>query len=124
MACIVYHTDKKTGNIHAYSSSSKRDPETKKVVTKKTYLGRVDPVTNEIIPKAEKGKRKRTISTNERESVIQSVREEARKDIDKLTTELNQVRDELSRVSEKLEKLMDFKESVSDALQRVQKVDR
>ena len=112
MACIVYHTDKKTGNIHAYSSSSKRDPETKKVVTKKTYLGRVDPVTNEIIPKAEKGKRKRTISTNER------------KDIDKLTTELNQVRDELSRVSEKLEKLMDFKESVSEALQRVQKVDR
>jgi flagellar biosynthesis chaperone FliJ len=87
------------------------------------YLGRVDPVTNEIIPKAEKGKRKRLISTNERESIMQDVREEARKDIDKLTTELNEVRDELSRVSTKLGQLLDFKKSVSEALQRVQKVD-
>ena len=123
MSCIVYQKDKKTGNIHAYSSTSHRNPETKRVITKKVYLGRVDPVTNEIIPKAEKGKRKRLISTNERESIIQDVREEARKDIDKLTTELNEVRDELSRVSTKLGQLLDFKKSVSEALQRVQKVD-
>lgn len=123
MACIVYQTDKKTGNVHAYRSTSHRDPETKKVITKKEYLGRVDPVTNQIIPKAEKGKRKRTISTNEREAIAKDIREETRKDMDKLTTELNQVRDELSRVSTKLEQLMDFKESVREALQRVQKED-
>ena len=52
MSCIVYQTDRKTGNVHAYSSVSHRDPVTKKVKTAKTYLGRVDPVTNEIIPKA------------------------------------------------------------------------
>lgn len=48
MSCIVYQTDRKTGNVHAYSSASHRDPVTKKVKTVKTYLGRVDPVTNEI----------------------------------------------------------------------------
>ena len=83
----------------------------------------MDPVTNEIIPKAEKGKRKRLISNYDRESIIQDVRDKARKDIDKLTTELNEVRDELSRVSTKLGQLLDFKKSVSEALQRVQKVD-
>lgn len=123
MSCIVYQKDKKTGNIHAYSSTSHRNPETKRVITKKVYLGRVDPVTNEIIPKAEKGKRKRLISNYDRESIIQDVRDKARKDIDKLTTELNEVRDELSRVSTKLGQLLDFKKSVSEALQRVQKVD-
>lgn len=73
--------------------------------------------------KAEKRKRNRTISTKERESALHDVRKAARKDIDKLTAELNQVRDELSRVSKKLEQLLDFKKTVSEALQLVQEMD-
>ncbi|MBQ8707053.1 MAG: hypothetical protein IJ523_03070 [Succinivibrionaceae bacterium] len=75
------------------------------------------------MPKAEKGKRTRSISTNEREAVVQEIREEVRKDMDKLTTELNQVRDELSRVSARLDLLLDFRKSVSEALQKVKNVD-
>lgn len=123
MSCIVYQTDKKTGNVYAYNSTSCRDPETRKVITRKEYLGCVDPATNTIMPKAEKGKRTRSISTNEREAVVQEIREEVRKDMDKLTTELNQVRDELSRVSARLDLLLDFRKSVSEALQKVKNVD-
>ena len=60
MSCIVYLTNKKTNTKYAYRSESYRDPETKKPKSRRTYLGRVDPITNKIIPKAAKGKRNRT----------------------------------------------------------------
>ena len=62
MSCIVYLKNKKTGVVYAYESESYRDPVTKKPKSKRTYLGRVDPVTKMIIPKAEDGKRNRTKS--------------------------------------------------------------
>ena len=60
MASIVYRTDKKTGTVYALRSESYRDPVTKKPRNRKTYLGRVDPVTNMIIPKGEAGTRNTT----------------------------------------------------------------
>lgn len=62
MSCIVYLKNKKTGVVYAYESESYRDPVTKKPKSKRTYLGRVDPVTKMIIPKAEDGKRNRAKS--------------------------------------------------------------
>ncbi len=59
MSCIVYITNKKNNTKYAYRSESYRDPVTKQPKSRRTYLGRVDPVTNEIIPKAEKGRRNR-----------------------------------------------------------------
>ena len=59
MSCIVYITNKKNNTKYAYRSESYRDPITKQPKSRRTYLGRVDPVTNEIIPKAEKGRRNR-----------------------------------------------------------------
>ena len=60
MSCIVYITNKKTNTKYAYRSESYRDPVTKQPKSRRTYLGRVDPETNEIIPKATNGKRNRT----------------------------------------------------------------
>ena len=51
MSCIIYQTNKKTGIKYAYKSESYRDPVTKKPRSKRTYLGRVDPITDEIIQK-------------------------------------------------------------------------
>lgn len=59
MPCIIYQTNKKTGIKYAYKSESYRDPVTKKPKSRRTYLGRVDPATDEIIPKADSGKRNR-----------------------------------------------------------------
>ena len=59
MASIVYRTNKKNGVVYAFRSESYRDPVTKQPKSRRTYLGRVDPVTKEIIPKAEDGKRNR-----------------------------------------------------------------
>lgn len=60
MASIVYQTNKKTGAIYAYKSVSYRDPDTKKPKSKRTYLGRYNPESGTIIPKAEPGKRNRS----------------------------------------------------------------
>ncbi len=48
MAFIVYQTNSKTGTVYAYSQEAYRDPVTKRPKSKKTYLGRVDPVTKEL----------------------------------------------------------------------------
>ena len=76
MSTIVYSTDKKTGNKFAYETYSVKDPTTGKAVTKKKYLGRVDPETGEIIPKGESGKRNRKLSTIAREEASRKDRSE------------------------------------------------
>ena len=76
MSTIVYSTDKKTGNKFAYETYSVKDPTTGKAVTKKKYLGRVDPETGEIIPKGESEKRNRKLSSIAREEASRKDRSE------------------------------------------------
>lgn len=49
MSCIVYQTNKKTGEKYAYESVSYWDKDKKQPRSKRKYIGKVDPVTNEII---------------------------------------------------------------------------
>ena len=51
MSCIVYRTNKKNGITYAYESVSYWDKEKKQPRSTRKYLGKVDPVTGEIIPK-------------------------------------------------------------------------
>ena len=75
MTCIVKRTDPKSGNTYAYSSRSYRDPKTGKVRTEKTYLGRVDPATGDVIPKAPRGRRNRSASDRQIELASEAARE-------------------------------------------------
>lgn len=54
MSCIVYQINKKTGEKYAYESISYWDKEKKQPRSKRKYVGKVDPVTGEII-KSRKG---------------------------------------------------------------------
>ena len=56
MACIVYQTDKRTGIKYAYSSQSYWDKDKKQPRSKRTFLGRLDPDTGEIIKKKDRAK--------------------------------------------------------------------
>ncbi len=61
MSFILHQKNKKTGVVYAFEVESYRDPETKKPKSRRTYLGRIDPVTNQLIPKsADPGKRNRS----------------------------------------------------------------
>lgn len=56
MSSIVYQVDKKTGTKYAYESFSYWDKEKQQPRSKRKYIGKVDPVTGEIIRKEEKKK--------------------------------------------------------------------
>ncbi len=47
---IVYQTDKRSGITYAYENQSYWDPELKRSKSKRKLIGRVDPVTKEIVP--------------------------------------------------------------------------
>lgn len=83
--------------INAYESFSYRDPETKKPKTRRVYLGRVDPDTGELIPKAPKGKRNRSISTNQR----RQINEEAQQQIDALNEQVSSLKKDVLELSQK-----------------------
>ena len=109
MACIVYQTNKKTNTKYAYRSESYRDPVTKKPKSRRTYLGRVDPDTNEIIPKAEKGKRNRSAIDNS-SSELRNRNSSARTNI----SELRQLLEHISETQNVLmHKIADMDESMS-----------
>lgn len=105
MSSIVHHRNPKTGITYAYDSRSCRDPETGKVRTEKTYLGRVDPVTGALIPKSKTpGKRNRAATTD-------SFAEDARKRIEELESENTRLRTVLK---EKEEFYAEVLEAISD----------
>ena len=47
---IVYQTDKRSGITYAYENQSFWDPQLKRSRSKRKLIGRVDPVTKEIVP--------------------------------------------------------------------------
>lgn len=55
---IIKQFDKRSGITYIYDSKSYRDPETKKVRSKRTLIGRLDPDTGEIVPTDGRGKKR------------------------------------------------------------------
>lgn len=62
MSCIVYRTDA-AGRTYAYSSESYWDKNKKQSRSKRTYLGRVNPDTGQIIMGRQDGKNYKPIRT-------------------------------------------------------------
>ena len=116
MSCIVYITNKKTNTKYAYRSESYRDPITKQPKSRRTYLGRVDPETNEIVPKAEKGKRNR--NPLEKETTPVSGKEsiqskginlnELRRQVELLQSQHNELKQKLERIDSSISNLYEL----------------
>jgi len=54
---IVYQHDKRSGITYAYESYAFRDKETKKSRAIRKLIGRVDPITGEIVPTDGRGRK-------------------------------------------------------------------
>ncbi len=120
MASTVYRTNKKTGTVYAYSCESYRDPVTKKPKSRRTYLGRVDPATNLIIPKGEPGTRNRS-KLGEKQEKGQSAPELSevvltqREEIETLKNEVESLRTKMESIQRKLGKMKTLMEEMIDA---------
>lgn len=65
---IVRYTNKKTGVVTLYESTSHYDPETKQSRPIRKYLGIEDPETGKLIPSSGKRGRKKADNNNEKMS--------------------------------------------------------
>ena len=99
MSCIVYQVDKKTGVKYAYKSESYWDKEKQQPRSKRTYIGKVDPETGEIIPKEKRGSHSDSKS-NEVSAELKKLYEEV-KEKDAVIAELREeLKAERKRVSQ------------------------
>ena len=99
MSCIIYQTNKANGNVYAYESESYRDPVTKQPRCRRKYLGRVDPETKMIIPKAEKGKRNRGSNA----SVNKVLPDDVIREINEQKQQIQELQAQVSELSRKIE---------------------
>lgn len=121
MACIIYRTDKKTGIKYAYRSESYRDPETKKPKSRRTYLGRVDPETNMIVPKGEPGTRNRSklgdAAANESILPVETSELIARQrsEIQRLNSEVDALKAQIKELHHSLKQLRNSVDSILES---------
>ena len=113
MACVVYQVDKRTGIKYAYSSESYWDKDKKQPRSKRTFLGRVDPETGEIISKKTRGSLKAEDSPH-------SISTETEQQIDSLNKQLlekdlliSDIRNELRNLSLKYDKAQKALEKIN-----------
>lgn len=79
---IVRYTNKETGVVTIYESTSHYDPVTKQSRPIRKYLGREDPVTGELIPSSgQRGRKKgyRVVSKEDAQSINAQLSEENKK---------------------------------------------
>ena len=97
MSCVVYLTNKKSGYMYAYESESYRDPITRKPKSRRSFIGRVDPVTKELL---DPEKARRLKEKKERRSGKATIQEETNlKPLDS-TLSSEEVIEELRQVKE------------------------
>jgi hypothetical protein len=86
MASLVYYKNKKNGDTYVYENESILNKQLKRCETKRKYLGKLDPISGEILST-------RKESTNRREKTYATVRcEGANPLLDKLAEELSLTR--------------------------------
>ena len=97
MGTIVYQ--EKNGSKYAYMSESYWDKDKKAPRSKRTYLGRVDPETGEIIKAKPKGKKEASAPDA---SLIREKEEEIlrlRKELEEMTARYTDARNALGRIA-------------------------
>lgn len=102
ISCVYYNYQKnnKTGKMYAYSSVYYKDPETGKLKTRRTYLGRVDPETKAILPKATGGRRNRSMSP----ATMERLPEEFVQEVEELKKQISDLQAEVSRLTREKQK--------------------
>lgn len=93
---IVYQHDKRSGITYAYESVSYYDKEIKHSRSKRTLIGRVDPITKEIVPTDGRNK-KRTPKDPKKEATAKQVKQ--------LTEENLQLREQVKSLTKEIARL-------------------
>ena len=63
MACIVKSYDKKTGTTYIYRSESFWDTEKKRPSSRRKCIGKLDPITGQVVPTGKRGRPRKVNTT-------------------------------------------------------------
>ena len=88
---IVKYTNKKTGYVAVYESTSYYDPGTKQSRPKRKYLGHEDPITGEFIPS--NGQRGRRKSIDQADRTLEDSTRTSQAFIDQLESKDQQIKE-------------------------------
>ena len=91
MSCVVYQY--RPSGVYAYKSVSYRDPVTKKPKSKREYIGRVDPVTKELLDpeRVAKWQEKRLKAAKSKETKPETSDSEKKSDYSQALNELKEL---------------------------------
>lgn len=118
MSKIVYQKDKRYGTTYAYRVGSEIDPETGRRKTTREYVGRVDPQTGDIVPKAKDGGRNRSAlvveDLDDSAGIIELRRklEERSEEVARLKAAVARLRAEEVRLSARVRELEELNEDL------------
>lgn len=119
---IVRYTNKKTGTVTLYESTSHYDPETKQSRPRRKYLGRLDPETGELIPavkrkKKEPGAAAGTAVDGPNPALLEKSREcaEANRRIKELEAEIGRLRAAMARIAIASGSILEISKAASGA---------
>ena len=118
MSFIAYVKNKKTGAVYAYRQEAYRDPKTKKPKSRRTYLGRVDPATGEILEKGSGGIRGK--KAREREDTMATSIEDIDSLKETIRLQQKQIEDLSTRMADMEERLQAIADILSGQLVRRQ----
>lgn len=110
---IVRYTNKKTGQVALYESTSYYDPETKQSRPRRKYLGIEDPETGKLIPSSGKRGRKKAQEGNmpakkiSREDKYKVKYEKLLKDLSEKEARIKQLEHENKKLKFSIAKLRD-----------------
>lgn len=126
---IYYQKDRRSGVTYAYRSESYLNPETGRRCTRREYMGRLDPVTGEIVPKAAPGKRNRSALGDVPGEGATTPAELARAlsdcqaEVKKLREVVRDLRERNALLEKTLRSLLDAVSEANDALEAARRVE-
>ena len=121
-----YHKD--TDTTYVYESESYWDPEKKQARSRRKVIGKLDPVTGEIIPTGKRGRKKKEATVTEKTAGIAEdhqlslLYEDAKRTLDRQNQVILSQKEEIRDLKEKLAKAESRNRSLQQALKKIHSV--
>ena len=121
-----YHKD--TDTTYVYESESYWDPEKKQARSHRKVIGKLDPVTGEIIPTGKRGRKKKEATVTEKadgiaeDHQISLLYEDAKRTLDRQDQVILSQKEEIRDLKEKLAKAESRNRSLQQALKKIHSV--
>jgi hypothetical protein len=118
-----YHKD--TDTTYVYESESYWDPEKKQARSRRKVVGKLDPVTGEIIPTGKRGRKKKEAAVTEEANGTAESRqlslqyEDAKRTLDRQEQLILSQKEEIRNLKEKLTRAESQNRSLQQALKKI-----